>query len=319
MFLPIKADFELPRFPVVTVLICFLCAAVFMKQLSDWDEFETAIVNFCSSQRSHIEQIVYDRISASEGADTCIEILYTITNDPERTENEVIFEMAAGIKPLSGFDKAESTDYVTLMLEDEVRRYNRVVPADPDSGIAYYTGSWNPVAMLTSSFAHGDWGHIIFNLIFFFAFAASVEALVGPIKYVLFVIADSLFVGVTGSIAAAAAGEHYWTLGLSGVVMGMMGLFAYLLPKGKIKCVYFFIIIFGSIAIPGWMLAAWYIGGDIFSLFAYDDHGVVNVMAHVTGGIGGYLFGVAFLGKARKDAIHIQSDLDHAKFENRFR
>jgi len=181
-----------------------------LKQLGDWVEFESAIKSFC----------------------------YTITNDPERSENEVIEELAASIRPLSGLNKAESMDYVTLMLEDEVRRYNRVVPPDPDSGLAYYTGSWNPIAMLTSSFAHGDWGHITFNLIFFFAFAASVEALVGPLKYVL---------------------------------------------------------------------------------FAYDDHGVVNVMAHVTGGIGGYLFGVAFLGKVRKDAIHIQTDLDHAKFEGRFR
>ena len=118
--------------------------------------------------------------------------------------------------------------------------------------------------------------------------------------------AITLVVGITGSIAAITAGEHYWTLGLSGIVMGMMGLFAYLLPKGKIKCYYFFIIIFGSIAIPGWMLAAWYIGGDIFTLFAYDDHGVVNVMAHVMGGIGGYLFGLAFLREKRKYAVHIQ-------------
>ena len=95
--------------------------------------------------------------------------------------------------------------------------------------------------------------------------------------------AITLFIGITGSIAAITAGEHYWTLGLSGIVMGMMGLFAYLLTKGKIKCYYFFFIIFGSIAIPGWMLAVWYIGG--------------------------YLFGLAFLREIRKDAAHIQETL----------
>jgi len=99
----------------------------------------------------------------------------------------------------------------------------------------------------------------------------------------------------------------------------MMGLFAFLLPKGKIKCYYFFIVIFGSIAIPGWILAAWYIGGDILDLVTNDDHGVVNIMAHVMGGLGGYLFGLAFLRRVRKDAEDIQYALDRHAFEKRFR
>ena len=278
-----------------------------------------AITKFCNSQRSHVEQIVYERISASEGLGECMEVLYTITNDPDRDESEVIADMAARMKPLTGFNREDSTIFVSDLLHDEIRRYKALVPEDPDHGLAYYTGSWNPIAMLTSSFAHGDWGHIIFNLVFFFAFAATVEVLIGPLWYLVFVAVDSLFIGVTGSIAAAAAGQHYWTLGLSGIVMGMMGLFAFLMPKAKIKCYYFFIVIFGSIAIPGWMLAAWYIGGDLIALFAYDDHGVVNVMAHVMGGIGGYVFGIAFLREARKDATHIQDDLDRLAFEKRFR
>jgi membrane associated rhomboid family serine protease len=205
------------------------------------------------------------------------------------------------------------------MLEDEARRFKTLVPDDPDQGLAYFTGSWNPLTMISSSFAHGDWGHILFNLVFFFAFAATVEVLIGPLWYIAFVLVDSWFIGLTGSLAAAAASQHYWTLGLSGIVMGMMGLFAFLLPRGKIKCYYFFIIVFGSVAIPGWALAAWYIGGDIFTLFAYDDYGVVNVMAHVMGGIGGYLFGAAFLREVRRDAVHLQADLDRVDFEGRFR
>lgn len=300
MFLPIRADFNLPRFPILTVLVCLVCIGVFMKQQSDWHDFGSAMEKYCNASRSHIDEIIFDRIAEVSGTDKCTGIMYTIANDPDRSETEVIADMASSIRPLSGFNADESRTYVIRKLEDEVRRYKRVVPNDPDASLAYYTGSWNPITMLTSSFAHGDWGHIIFNLVFFFAFAATVEVLVGPIWYLAFVAADSLFIGLTGSIAATAAGEHYWTLGLSGVVMGMMGLFAYLLPKGKIKCYYFFIVVFGSIAIPGWMLAAWYIGGDIFALFAYDDHGVVNVMAHVMGGVGGYLFGFAFLRRFRE-------------------
>ena len=67
------------------------------------------------------------------------------------------------------------------------------------------------------------------------------------------------------------------------------------------------------------MLATWYIGSDLFALLIYDDHGVVNVFAHVMGGVGGYAFGIAFLREIRKDAAHIQDDLARAAFEKRFR
>lgn len=319
MFLPVKADFALPRFPVLTVLICLICIGVFIKQQSDWKEFGMAIDRFCNSSRSHIEQIVFERIAASQNMDTCGDIMYTIANDPTREESEVIAEMASKIRPLTGFNSEDSREYVQQMLEEQTRRFNTLVPPDPDEGLAYYTGSWNPITMITSSFAHGDWGHILFNLVFFFAFAATVEVLIGPLRYVAFVLVDSWFIGLTGSIAAAATAQHYWTLGLSGVVMGMMGLFAYLLPRGKIKCYYFFIIIFGSVAIPGWMLTAWYLGGDIVTLLTNDDYGRVNVLAHVMGGVGGYLFGLLFLREVRKDAEHAQDALERLDFEKRFR
>ncbi|HKJ21380.1 MAG TPA: rhomboid family intramembrane serine protease [Woeseiaceae bacterium] len=319
MFLPVKADFALPRFPILTVLICLICFGVFIKQQSDWKEFGLAIDRFCNASRSHIEQIVFERIAASQNMDNCGDIMYTIANDPTREESEVIAEMASKIRPLTGFNSEDSREYVQQMLEEQTRRFNTLVPPDPDEGLAYYTGSWNPITMITSSFAHGDWGHILFNLVFFFAFAATVEVLIGPLRYVAFVLVDSWFIGLTGSIAAAATAQHYWTLGLSGVVMGMMGLFAYLLPRGKIKCYYFFIIIFGSVAIPGWMLTAWYLGGDIVTLLTNDDYGRVNVLAHVMGGVGGYLFGLLFLREVRKDAEHAQDALERLDFEKRFR
>ncbi len=319
MFLPVKADFRLPRFPILTVLVCVVCIGVFLKQQSDRYDFGMAITKFCNSSRSHVEQIVFERISAANDSMNCAQIMYMIAHDPERDEAEVIADMASSIRPLTGFNASDSAIYVTNMLEDEMRNYRSLVPEDPDEGLAYYTGSWNPITMVTSSFAHDDWGHIIFNLIFFFAFAATVEVLIGSLWYTAFVVIDSWFIGLTGSLAAAAVDQHYFTLGLSGVVMGMMGLFAYLLPKGKIRCYYFFIIIFGSIAIPGWMLATWYIGGDIIKLLMYDDHGMINVMAHVMGGLGGYLFGVAFLRNVRRDAVHIEDDFRRQEFERRFR
>ena len=85
----------------------------------------------------------------------------------------------------------------------------------------------------------------------------------------------------------------------------MIGLYAYLLPSGRIRCYYWFIVIFGSIAVPAWALAVWYIGWDVFNLLTNADNGMVDVMAHVTGGAAGYLYGVTFLRRRRREIQEI--------------
>ena len=238
--------------------------------------------------------------------------MYLIDSAPD--SDEVIEQLVSEIRPLAGYDYNDSQAYVAQMLNDELHRYRRIVPPDPDQGLAYYSASWNPIAMMTSTFAHGGWGHIIFNLIFFVAFAMAVEAVIGPLMYIAAFTAIALFTGIFSSVSAMATGNEYWTLGLSGVVMGMMGLFTFLMPLGRIRCFYFFIVIFGTIAVPAWALTLWYVGGDIYRLFAVEDNGVVNVMAHVTGGIGGYLFGALFLRKAKIAAKVLQDGADPSEF-----
>ena len=308
MFLPIKADFKLPHWPVLTVLVCLICAAVFMKQQSDWSDFGLAVERYCMKSQSRLTEMVMSRVDEVRGAQFCGEVMYHLRESDSTVDD--IEEIAAALKPLSGFSPEDSREYVTQMLNDQLRLFRSIVPDDPDSKFAYNTASWNPLHMLSASFAHGDWGHIIFNLIFFFAFATTVEALIGPAAFVAFIVISSLIIGVTDSIVSELIDGHHWTLGLSGVVMGMMGLFAYLLPRGKIRCYYWIIVIFGSVAVPGWILAVWYIGADMYQLFSSDDHGAINVLAHVAGGISGFLYGFFFLKGSRLLASSLQDDLD---------
>jgi len=288
-------------------MVCALCFGIFLHQVNNWNKFENALYEFCGQSRSNITRMIFKEIS-DNSPDACLNVMYGIasSNDEQSTIRNMISEM----RPLKSFSVEDSGLYVSDMLNEELRNYHIKVPAHPDEGLAYYTETWNPLTMIASAFAHGSWSHIIFNLFFFVAFAATIEVLIGPIAYIGLFLVVSLFTGVFSSVSAMASGSHFSTLGLSGVVMGMMGLFAYLLPKGKIRCYYWVIIFFGSVAIPAWALALWYIGGDIYTLFASTDHGMVNVMAHVTGGIAGYLFGIIFLQKVRADTRLMQADAD---------
>ena len=317
MFLPVKADFKLPHWPVLTALVCLVCFGVFLKQEADWADFSLSIDKYCAKPQNRITKMIMTRVAEQQDAEFCGEVMFRLS----RSENEAddIAEIAAAIKTLSGFDGEDSRYYVTLMLTEELQYFRSIVKDDPGNNYAYNTASWNPWRMIASSFAHGDWGHILFNLIFFIAFAATVEALIGPVAFVLFILINSTIIGVTDSVVSMLAGAHHWTLGLSGVVMGMMGLFAYLLPRGKIRCYYWIIVIFGSIAVPAWMLAAWYIGGDVYQLLASDDHGAINVLAHVAGGISGYLYGFFFLKDRRMLAASLQRDMDKSVLSPSYR
>lgn len=297
MFLPVKADFRLARFPYLTTIVCLVCIGVFVKQAHDWNAYEDAIYDFCDTPRSNIKKMIFREIVGPNTGMGCIEVIYGIAE--AENETAAIEQIANQMRPLQGFSAEDSRNYVSGVLVEELRNYKIVVPEHPDDGLAYETASWNPITMLTSTFAHGSWSHIAFNLIFFFAFAATVEVLVGTFAFISAFVIIGLSAGVFSSVSATASGNHFSTVGLSGIVTGMMGLFAFLLPSGRIRCYYWFIIFIGSVAVPAWALALWYIGGDIYQLFASDDHGIVNVMAHVSGGIAGYLFGLIFLRKIR--------------------
>ena len=316
MFIPVKADFKLARFPYLTVLICVVCLGVFLKQIHDWEAYESAMFDFCDAPRSNLKRMIFLNIAGEDNDMACIEVVYWIAES--ENEKEAIAEIAADTQQLTGLSQEDSRLYVTGMLTEELRNYHIKVPEDPDEGLAYETDSWNPVTMLTSTVAHGSWSHIIFNLIFFIAFAAAVEVLIGSFAYVSAYIVIGLAAGVFSSVSGMASDAHFSTVGLSGVVTGMIGLFAFLLPHGRIRCYYWFVIFIGSVAVPAWALALWYIGGDIYKLFAYDDHGIVNVMAHVSGGIAVYLFGMIFLRGLRWQIKNQQEELDrHALMPGR--
>lgn len=316
MFLPIKPDFPLPRFPWLTALVCLVCVLVYVQQSRNWSEYQYEAIGYCEVPRSRLTDIVLQQISATEDGNPCLETLLAIdyADDPDAA----IRELADHVRPLAGFDPAESRDYVVNMLTEEFRRYRIAVPAVPDRNLAYHSASWNPLLMITSSFSHGSWSHLIFNLVFFIAFATAMEVLIGGLSFIGVIVAVSLFTATFSSLSGIAAGQHFSTLGLSGVVMGMIGLYAYVMPRGRIRCFYWFVVFFGTAAVPAWALALWFVGGDIVTLFTSEDHGVVDVLSHVTGGIAGYLYGVLLLRKARDSAEGLQMGIDHGQFRPRF-
>ena len=118
------------------------------------------------------------------------------------------------------------------------------------------------ITVLTSMFLHGDWLHLIGNMLFLWIFGNNVEDALGAVRYVLFYILGGL---------AATALQTYITLvhgtqleseipniGASGAVSAVLGAYLVLLPRARVVTLIFIIIIIIR-EFPAWFfLGFWF-------------------------------------------------------------
>lgn len=155
------------------------------------------------------------------------------------------------------------------------------------------------LTQFTSMFLHGDWLHLIFNMLFLYISAPFIEDVWGRAIFIVFYI-------LMGLLSAFAHALHYphstvALIGASGAIAGVMGAFLVRFWNVKIKFIYFFsIIIRGTFSAPAWlMLPLWVIeeviqGKFSDSLEAYGGSGGgVAHWVHVWGFVFGLLIALA--------------------------
>ena len=297
-FLPFKFDMELYRLPFVTILICVLCLGIYWGQHANEREYFTKTENFCATPRSTVERMMLEKVTRNVGSEACLEVVSTLSLAEDR--DAATDEFVAQSEPFAGYSEKDSREYTELLITRIYDSYRRAVPPLETKELWYHPHSWDPWSMVTASFAHGSWSHVIGNLFFFFAFAATVEVLVGPLIFVGTIMTMAFGTGVSYSIAMANVAEALPTVGLSGIVMGMMALFTFFLPTGRIKCFYWVLIKIGTVSIPAWLLTLWFVGFDAYTLFTQEEQSGVNLVYHVSGAAIGFLIGILFLRQQRR-------------------
>ncbi len=170
--------------------------------------------------------------------------------------------------------------------------------------LVYEPLSWNPFTMITSAFAHAGWLHLIFNMIFFLAFTPALEAIIGSTtRFVSIILSLCFIIGICYSISILLGlSRDMPTLGFSGVVTGFIGLSAFLIPNARIRVFWWYIVFWKTFYIRAWIVALFFIGVDAWKLITLDDFQGINLVAHVAGGVAGYLYGY-FMMQDRKQEI----------------
>ncbi len=152
------------------------------------------------------------------------------------------------------------------------------------------------VSMITASFLHGGWLHIIGNMWFLWLAGAVLEDTWGRMIYPAFyLVAGVLAFLVHGMVNV---GSFTPTIGASGAIAGLMGAFLVRFPTTKIEMGYLFFYRFYRFKMAAyWLLPLW-----LLVEILYGSTGLSSGVAHWAH-IGGFAFGALVAVAIRKTGL----------------
>ncbi len=165
-------------------------------------------------------------------------------------------------------------------------------PCEVEGSCPQIGAAW-PVNVFSSMFMHGDWAHLIGNMLFLWIFGNNVEDAMGRVRFLVFyllggIAATTLQTIVTLRYAGPEQAEIP-NLGASGAIAGILGAYIVLHPGGSVLtwiAPIFFIPIPALIYLGLWFLFQLIEGG--YSFTHPSAGGGVAYFAHV----GGFVFGL---------------------------
>ena len=93
--------------------------------------------------------------------------------------------------------------------------------------------------LITCMFFHGDWGHIIFNMLYLWVFADNIEQTIGNFTFVLYYLSG----GVISALIHlyVESDSSLGLIGASGAISAVMGTYFILFPSSRIRTLFFVI------------------------------------------------------------------------------
>ncbi|MBI1368002.1 MAG: rhomboid family intramembrane serine protease [Planctomycetes bacterium] len=145
---------------------------------------------------------------------------------------------------------------------------------------------WNPIGLIGHMLLHADIVHLVGNMIFLWVFGNAVCAKLGNGRYILTYLALGVFAGAIQNLC-----DGHPTIGASGAINGIVGLFLVFYPRNLVSCAWLFIIRVGVFHCESILMILLWLAFDIWGVVS--GGGAVAYFAHLGGFAGG--FGLAVL------------------------
>lgn len=294
LIFPYQVDIELKGLPVVTISICILCIGVFIHQMQSHMVYNSSLKLFCENDFNESDNKLIFPIFSEDTQSSCFaffQIISMDTNPAGKLENTIDM-----LKDMGVHTEFEITEEVLeARLISSFKSFQNKVPVNVTTLLWYNPRDLDIRRMVTSTFSHADWTHLVFNLIFFYAFAVSAELLVGSAFFSFIVFSTCLTTGIIYSSGTFGLQNEAPTLGLSGVVIAIMAMMGTIFPHKFVRCFYWFIFVIGAFRIPLLFLVLIYVGLDIYGLKTVSEDTNVDYLSHLGGAATGCFYALLYL------------------------
>ncbi len=174
----------------------------------------------------------------------------------------------------------------------DVFRHWGAVPAEITDALesGNYLGQAT-LGMFTSMFLHGDWLHLLGNMLFLWIFGNNVEDRLGSIPYLLFYLVG----GIAAALAQVVIGpqSEIPLVGASGAIAAALGAYIVLFPGARIVSLVFLGFFYQLLEVPALIVLGFWFAlqllNGVVTLGPETAQGGVAFFAH----IGGFVFGLA--------------------------
>lgn len=139
------------------------------------------------------------------------------------------------------------------------------------------TGQFEPIQIITHMFMHGNFMHLLFNMIGLFFLGPWVESSLGPKRFIILYMACGLFAAVAQMFVSQGA-----MVGASGAVYGVLAAFATMFPNVRLM------LLFPPIPIKAKYMALGLIVLGVYYEVTGGQQGIGH-LAHIGGAVLGYI------------------------------
>ncbi|MFI1099968.1 rhomboid family intramembrane serine protease [Streptomyces melanogenes] len=196
------------------------------------------------------------------------------------------------VSPVSGLNPSYGTGDALLAAQGAYFARWGVIPNELTAG--------DPGALvtpLTALFVHGNWLHLLGNMLFLYVFGVMAEERMGRIGFALFYLGAGYLALLAYAVAHASSDQTL--VGASGAISGVLGAFLYLFPRARVTSLFPFLF-FLPLRFPAALVLIFWFVLQWLAVRAAPAGPGVAYLAHLVGFGLGFLYAwVRFRGTAR--------------------
>jgi len=151
------------------------------------------------------------------------------------------------------------------------------------------------LTLLTSMFLHGSLFHLLGNMLYLWIFGNNIEDRLGPVRFALFYLVCGVAAALTHILFEPSSPVPM--IGASGAIAGVLGAYALLYPRARVRTLVFLVFYIDILPIPaGLVLGLWF----VLQVLNVGMGGGVAWFAHIGGFLAGLLLVRLTLGRGAR-------------------